>query len=356
MHFRITPRKDGRVARIYYSEERLAKDSPIAFWGNIDEAFGMDISWTHADNLFKGRHPNTGEDLTRKRLGKRSGWDMTFVAPKTASVLWGLSDPSAREKILREHLLSVDKGLQTLSDQAIYTQIKGNDENGKARTIRVPVLHGGFVFNHGMSRWTDPHLHSHVFLLNLGYLPIQGKWRSISIDYRWSYVAKGIYLLNFAWGLKQLGYRIKKTGKTFVVHGLEPVVSAFTRASDVFSINKVESATAWKEIRKKKDLSKNFDRLRTYWRTRALVNGLDLEQISPSLNNAGTNSDDDQEKFDMAAVRIKNAAARHLAHVWQNVIFEAIGRLSPEDCQTVIDIETERFLHFPLRDKENMRR
>ena len=323
MLFKITPRKDGSLARRYYSEERLVEHESLAPWGRLDEAFGYPVTWASAPALFKGQHPETGEPLTVRRKDRKSGWDMTFVAPKTVSILWGLSDDNQREKIQEVHRTAVMAGLNILSEQAIRVSSRLLQFRGKlileAAEGQSP-LHGGFLFNHGMSRWQDPHLHTHSFLFNLGYLPESGKWRSLSVDYRWSYVAKGIYLLNLAWGLRCLGFKIRRTGKSFVVEGFTGLLKAFSSASEVFSANEIQSSSAWKEIRKKKNLSKNFSRLRTYWVTRALVSGFDQHFLVPSSEIPVPESVDDTEVL-MAA-----KAAKHLAHIWQHATWNNIGK------------------------------
>jgi len=335
--FKITPRKNGGVARRYYSEERLMESESLVPWGNLEEAFGFPVSWNYAQKLFDGKHPETGEFLTQRRKNRNSGWDMTFVAPKTVSILWGLSDDNQREKIEAAHKNAVLAGLRILSDHAIHVSTSATPfwkpSLLEPETEEKP-LHGGFVFNHGMSRWRDPHLHTHAFLFNLGYLPERGKWRSIFLDFRWSYVAKGIYLLNLAWSLRCLGFKVKRTGKSFAVEGFSGVLKAFSSASEVFSMKEIKSSLAWKEIRKKKDLSKNFSRLRTYWYTRALVTGFDPAVLVPSSDNPLPESVDDTE------ILIATKAAKHLAHVWQHATWNNIGKTNESEVaksvQTVV--------------------
>lgn len=347
MLFKITPRQNGGVARRYYAEERLTDNNNIESWGNLDEAFGSEIVWNDAKYLFEGKDPVSGIPLTRRRKDRKSGWDMTFVAPKTVSILWGLSSDDLREKITEAHEKSVKAGLKILSEHAIRVSSRLLRYNGKLvleESSAERPLHGGFLFNHGMSRWKDPHLHTHCFLFNMGFVPESMNWRSLSLDYRWSYVAKGIYLLNLAWELKRLGFKIKKVGKSFVVDGFSGLLKSFSSASEVFSMKEIKSSAAWKEIRKKKDLSKNFSRLRTYWYTKAIVSGFDPSILVPSSDNPIPESVEDTE------VLIATKAAKHLAHIWQHATWNNIGKTNVEEVSQSVNRVVQR-----LKDREKNR-
>ena len=43
--------------------------------------------------VLAGHDPSTGEHLHHAKNRKVPGWDLTFRAPKSVSILWGLSEP-----------------------------------------------------------------------------------------------------------------------------------------------------------------------------------------------------------------------------------------------------------------------
>ena len=69
-------------------------------------------------SLLRGRSPN-GKDLV-KNAGEnhRSGWDLTFSAPKSVSVIWGLSDKTNADALMQAHQNAVAKALMYIEEQA----------------------------------------------------------------------------------------------------------------------------------------------------------------------------------------------------------------------------------------------
>ena len=97
-------RRDG-VARgpvDYYLDPA---EPPGRWWGSGCRAVGLDgeVLPEQLQALLEGRHPATGATLGR-RFGDRSarGFDATFSATKSVSVLWALSaDPWVRAEVAR---------------------------------------------------------------------------------------------------------------------------------------------------------------------------------------------------------------------------------------------------------------
>jgi len=106
--------------------------------------------------LLDGFSPK-GERLTQNagRDNRRPGWDLTFSAPKSVSVLWSQADAEARRQIQEAHLAAVKAGLHYLETEAAFTR------RGKAglERERTGLLVAGF--EHGTSRAGDPQLHTH---------------------------------------------------------------------------------------------------------------------------------------------------------------------------------------------------
>jgi conjugative relaxase-like TrwC/TraI family protein len=146
----------------------------------------------------KGLDPVTGEQLGRAypvyRPGKGgkprravAGYDFTFALPKSASILWGVSDAGVQEQIVAVHRAAVVKVFELMERELAATRtgasVAGNatsesGERGAVAQVGVTGLIGMF-FDHWDSRANDPHLHTHVVVSNKVKTLLDGKWRSL---------------------------------------------------------------------------------------------------------------------------------------------------------------------------------
>lgn len=92
---------------------------------------------------------------------RQCGWDLTFSAPKSVSVLWALASDSSRKIIEQCHLESVHAALDSLEKTAGITR------RGKGGAIKEPASLLFALFRHTTSRALDPQLHIHAVLINL---------------------------------------------------------------------------------------------------------------------------------------------------------------------------------------------
>ena len=120
----------------------------------------------HAEQLravLDGRHPLTVSSLIKQRRPDRvPGFDLTFSAPKGASLLFALGEPKIATAVRAAHDAAVRQALGYLEREAGEVR-RGRD--GHAR-----LGGGGFVaaaFRHRSSRAGDPQLHTHVLLANI---------------------------------------------------------------------------------------------------------------------------------------------------------------------------------------------
>ena len=106
------------------------------------------------------------------------GFDLTFCAPKSVSLIWGLTnDTDVRSTVDLAHHRAVTTALSYLSEHAGYTR-RADDHDRSAMIIdRVEAL-SGVRYEHRTSRAGDPHLHAHVLLANK-QLCRDGKWRTL---------------------------------------------------------------------------------------------------------------------------------------------------------------------------------
>ena len=106
------------------------------------------------------------------------GFDLTFCAPKSVSMLWGLTDDAAVRRAVDEaHAEAVGKALSYLSEHAGYTRRADEGDSSLMIIDRVEAL-SGVKYEHRTSRAGDPHVHSHVLLANKQRCS-DGKWRTL---------------------------------------------------------------------------------------------------------------------------------------------------------------------------------
>ena len=106
----------------------------------------------------------TVEELARfdqARRGQRAtiGFDVTFSAPKSVSVLWAVADPGVEAAILDSIHAAVQAGMRYLEQQAIACRIRGTVTQGDG------LLAAGYL--HATNRNLDPQLHWHVVVANM---------------------------------------------------------------------------------------------------------------------------------------------------------------------------------------------
>src|SRR3954467_4020617 len=143
--------------------------------GDGARALGLagEVDATRLDRVLGGEHPATGVALGRVVAGRVPGFDLTFSAPKSVSVLFGIGDDELRGAIRDAH------------DRAV-TEALGYVERAAGVTRRGPggvqVIPGrGLVaaaFRHRTSRAGDPQLHTHVLVANL-VLGADGSWSTL---------------------------------------------------------------------------------------------------------------------------------------------------------------------------------
>jgi conjugative relaxase-like TrwC/TraI family protein len=113
--------------------------------------------------LDDGIAPNglAGRGFTK---GSVHGFDLTFAAPKSVSLLRALTDDIAEKKMQAAHQCAINAAMTYLHQHAGYTRVH-NPHNGSKDLQRLPGL-VGIAYQHETSRCGDPHLHTHVIVPN----------------------------------------------------------------------------------------------------------------------------------------------------------------------------------------------
>lgn len=138
--------------------------------------------------VLAGQHPTTGKTLVAHQRTV-PGFDLTYRAPKSVSLLWGLADEATALEVRRAHDAAVDEAMGYLERSAAFTR------RGRGGAEQVPIE--GFVgaaFRHRTSRADDPLLHTHVLVANLAHTPDDGTWRSLDARHLYLHAKTAGYL------------------------------------------------------------------------------------------------------------------------------------------------------------------
>lgn len=165
----------------YYSHEDnyYASGSLESRWmGEGAEKLGLkgEVASADMDAVRQGKLPD-GSDLSRMVNGvnkHRSGYDLTFSAPKSVSVMALVGED---RRFIEAHNRAVAVVMQEV-EKLVSARIT---EDGKTET----VLTGNMVaalYNHDTSRDLDPQLHTHALVFNATFA--DEKWRSLASDTR----------------------------------------------------------------------------------------------------------------------------------------------------------------------------
>ncbi|AGB26838.1 TrwC relaxase (plasmid) [Mycobacterium sp. JS623] len=113
--------------------------------------------------LDDGTAPNgaTGRQFTEKSI---HGFDLTFAAPKSVSLIRALTDDIAEKVLVTAHTKAVHAAMTYLKEHAGYTRVHNLITDTKDLQ-RLPGL-VGIAYQHETSRCGDPHLHTHVIVPN----------------------------------------------------------------------------------------------------------------------------------------------------------------------------------------------
>jgi conjugative relaxase-like TrwC/TraI family protein len=124
--------------------------------------------------VLEGLDPRDGSEVRASSSRARvAGFDLTFSAPKSVSVFFGLSDEQLRASVRAAHDVAVREAVGHLERMAAAVR--------RGHGGAVVEESSGFVaaaFRHRTSRAGDPQFHTHVLVANLGR-GLDGRWSTL---------------------------------------------------------------------------------------------------------------------------------------------------------------------------------
>lgn len=208
MHPRRLSGSPGNIARYYTIGDYYTKgDAESSTWGGSlagDLGLTGEVDAKTLRALLSGKV--AGQQLGRHRadgIEHHPGWDFAISAPKSVSIMaLAVGD----HRIVQAHERAVDVALAYLEEHAQLRRRAGK-EIAHETTGRLLWAR----FTEHASRELDPHLHTHVVILNMTNR--EGDERFVSLESRAMYAEQmtsgQIYRNQLAHGLRELGYEIK---------------------------------------------------------------------------------------------------------------------------------------------------
>ena len=251
---------------------------PAAWSGRAAQGLGLRgaIDPEHLRAVLDGRHPTSGHRLRSERATVL-GFDLTFSAPKSVSVVFALGGEEAARHVVSAHREGVQGALAYMESHAL----SGRRGSGEEREIMPTTGLVAASFTHGVNRNLDPHLHTHVVMANMVH-GLDGRWSAC--DHRGlsahRAAASAVYESHLRARLSsRLGIRwVETPGLRTEVGGVSPfLLGEFSsRAADIRRHMAEQGAhsargarVAWAATRPTKRAGLDFGELSSQWERRA---------------------------------------------------------------------------------------
>ena len=331
--------KVAEGAEDYYSGEGEAE----GYWlGDAAADLGLQgkVDADQLTAMLTGHDPATGVPLGLRHVGGRGpvpGFDLTFSAPKSVSLLWAFGGPEIAGQVREAQRESLAAAFDYMQREACWTR-RGH---GGAEFVRG----NGFLataFEHRSSRAGDPQLHTHVLVANATKGP-DGRWTRLYHPAIYEHAKTAGYLFEAHLRdelTRRLGVRWREVRNGIAeIEGFDPEhLRAFStrRAEILEAAGEGASARARQvaalDTRKAKERDLTTESLRERWRAKAAELGLDREAILRAVG---------RERPGPTALRIEElgrAVTASRSHFGRRDVVQAVADSLPHGAP-VVEVE-----------------
>ena len=342
----------------YYAGGAEARGTWI---GSADASLGLSgpVDGDALRRVLAGLDPLDGAPLRGSSSPVRvAGFDLTFSAPKSVSVLFGIGDRELQAAVRRAHDRAAREAVGYLEGSAAGVR-RGH---GGAEVVSA----GGLVaaaFRHRTSRAGDPQLHTHVLVANLGR-GRDGRWSALDGRrlYAHARAASFVYQavlraeLTRTLGLEWLPVR---NGIADLVGVSKPVLRAFSRRRAEIQAALTERGTSGPRAaeaaalatRQAKQGELTIDELVADWRARAAELGLDHPSVERLLGRVHTPPLDDAMWLQVfAELASPTGLTRRASTFSRRDVFQALCERIPAGALVdarAIEAASDQFLASP---------
>ena len=221
-----------------------------------------------------------------------SGYDLTFSAPKSVSVLFAVGEPDVRAAVREGHDAAVRDAVGYLEREACVTR---RGSGGWRRLDGSGFL--AAAYRHVASRARDPQLHTHVVVANM--TEAEGRWSRLdgASLFRHGKTAGYLYQASLRLELSErlgVGWGLIENGYAEVAGVPREVIVEFSRRRAAIEeelrrrglTGPRAAQVAALDTRESKDLALAPARLHDEWRARAAEHGLTRARVGELLNSA----------------------------------------------------------------------
>lgn len=292
-----------RGGHAYYVEDlvpgraegtRLSGEVP-GWWaghGAADLGLGGTVAGPDFAQLLAGRHPSSGRNLRQERPNGTAGFDLTFCAPKSVSILHLLAPTEMAGQVGFGHAAAVTDATGYLERAA--AGVRRSREGVQVRLDATGLAAGAFL--HRTSRALDPHLHTHVVVANVAQ-GVDGRWSSLDSRRLFLHApaAQAMYHARLRYELTDrlgVAWQLRASGLSDVV-GVDPTLCRLFsgRTADMEehlsrrAPSRPDARGASRRIsalvtRPPKDRTRTVDDLMVEWRARALDLGYPPSELT----------------------------------------------------------------------------
>jgi conjugative relaxase-like TrwC/TraI family protein len=283
--------KVAEGAEDYYAGEGEAEGR---WMGDAAEELGLDgeVGPDQLKAMLTGRNPLDGEPLVGMHgvpsKGAVPGFDLTFSAPKSVSLLWALGGAETGAAVSCAHDRSVEAALDHMQREACWTR---RGAGGSEFVQGNGYLAAAYV--HRSSRNGDPQLHTHVLIANATKGP-DGRWTRLyhPAIYDHAKTAGYIYEAQLRWELsRSLGVRWQgvRNGIAEIEGFADEHLRAFsTRRAEILEAAGTDASARARQVanlttREAKEKGVTRETLHERWQGKANEIGLDCAEISRSF-------------------------------------------------------------------------
>lgn len=177
---RVTPCTSAEGASRYYTTADYyteGQELEGRWRGEGARMLGLSGAFSRDDgtDLCNNRDPSSGERLTARTKGnRRVGYDLNWHAPKSLSLLYGVTGD---ERLLEAFRDSVDETMVDM-EREMATRVRkagGNDERTTGNMVWGEFVH---TTSRPVGGVPDPHLHAHCFVMNATFDPVEERWKA----------------------------------------------------------------------------------------------------------------------------------------------------------------------------------
>ena len=290
---RITVSKGGKSAVKYFKEALSRQDyyaeksTVMGMWhGKMTSmlSLGKEVFQEQFERLVQNRHPASGEKLTvRDAPNRRAGYDFTFNAPKSVSIIEAITGDDA---IREAHRQAIQIAMREAEVNMQYQCGQGKDKHYETSGN---LLYAAFEHDvtrpvekkiDGETRFVpDPHLHTHCFVMNATWNEERGRFQAVEVGNIKKNAAyyEALYHNALATGLQKAGYQVDRTKSSFEINGIsrETIEKYSCRTLEIEKATR-EKGLSWAEdkaelgikTRHNKNKSVDADEMKHSWNDR----------------------------------------------------------------------------------------